>query len=656
MNFRPQRPSVLPCVIRAALLSAALAAPLTAQSRELSWPVISVEARLDSAGRLQVVERQTTLFTGDWNGGERSFNVRRGQALELSRIARVDSATGAEVELRAGDLSDVDQFDWVNGNTLRWRSRLPSDPPFNGTAITYVLEYTWSNILVPMEDGRFLLDHDFAFTDRSGSIDRFTLELVLDRAWTPPGDFRGRLSDPNRGSFIGHDLAPGAGFVIHAPLTWRGAGRPAAVDYGASGTARLLLAGLLLAPLLPLGLRLAKRERALGRFAPLPAARTVDEAWLGANVLAFLPEVVGSAWDDSTGAAEVAATLARLVQEGKVTSSVRTGGRGLFARDVLHLRLVQPRSSFTGHERALIDGLFVSGEDTDTTKVRTHYKSKGFDPSALIRKPLAILVDATPGTGTTLPKPSRRVSLALLVVAVVSLVVGLLLRPQDTPRALTGMGIAIAVYLLSLLQAAFWRRRVARLGVHSLRFLLPLGAMVVAMTWLLLAPPSRAGAPVLAGLTLLCLAIVNSVLNQAMARQSIERIALRKSMAAARDHFRRELRRDKPALRDEWFPYLIAFGLGPHIDKWFRAFGAARTAAAHAPAMTSSSRSSAPAASSSWTGFGGGGGFSGGGTSASFASAFGAMGASVPKPSSGGSGGGGGGGGGSSGGGGGGGW
>jgi hypothetical protein len=45
--------------------------------RELHWERIEVDARLDAAGRLVVVETQKIVFTGDWNGGERRFNILR---------------------------------------------------------------------------------------------------------------------------------------------------------------------------------------------------------------------------------------------------------------------------------------------------------------------------------------------------------------------------------------------------------------------------------------------------------------------------------------------------------------------------------------------------------------------------------------------------
>ena len=44
--------------------------------RELHWDRLDVEARLDAAGSLHVTETHAMVFTGDWNGGERKFNIR----------------------------------------------------------------------------------------------------------------------------------------------------------------------------------------------------------------------------------------------------------------------------------------------------------------------------------------------------------------------------------------------------------------------------------------------------------------------------------------------------------------------------------------------------------------------------------------------------
>ena len=120
------------------LLAALVSAPLSARS--LFWRSIHVEARLDARGVMHTVERQTYVFTGDWNGGERIFHTGENQALNFESVARV--VDGKEVPLKRGDLSKVDQWAHLDGPTVRWRSRLPSDPEFDNTEITYVLRYS----------------------------------------------------------------------------------------------------------------------------------------------------------------------------------------------------------------------------------------------------------------------------------------------------------------------------------------------------------------------------------------------------------------------------------------------------------------------------------------------------------------------------------
>ena len=50
--------------------------------------------------------------------------------------------------------------------------------------IRYEIRYVLSGILLK-EDDQYRLDHDFAFPDRAGPIERFALRLTLDPAWQP---------------------------------------------------------------------------------------------------------------------------------------------------------------------------------------------------------------------------------------------------------------------------------------------------------------------------------------------------------------------------------------------------------------------------------------------------------------------------------------
>ncbi len=630
--------------LTAAFLLLELSATPASAQRSLHWRELAIDARLDATGRLHVREQQTVVFTGDWNGGERRFRVRPREDFRFESLTRLDSLSG-EHPMRSSDLAVVDGYDFTNSTTLRWRSRLPTDPPFSATAVTYVLKYSIGGIL-GKEGDAWLLNHDFAFPERDGIIERLSVRLTLDRAWRPLMAWAG--------TWTASDLPPGEGFIVRVPLEYGGSASGPDVALGAGGVERALLAIVMMTLLLSFAARLLNHERRSGRLEPLPSPEGIDDRWLSENVFNQLPEVVGAAWDNTTNASEVAATLARLVGEGRLASSVLPA-RGLFGKPTLQLELLVPRDRFHGYERTLVDSLFSSGTNTtDTQRIRERYKRTGFDPAAKIRKPLArVVASLTPAA------PGRKAPVAptllALAAALVLLVAGIVREPADLPVGIVGGAILIAVYAVSVVSALAWRNRVHGVAWTTAWFAAPQALAAGLLAWVLASGATLAGVLTLAGLTLLLVALSNSVANQARSREGAERIAYRRRLASARAYLAAELRRDRPALRDEWFPYLIAFGLGRDMDHWFRAFGAdAAGTAVHQGGSFSSGGSGT--SSGGWTGFGGGGGFAGGGASASWTDAAHGIAAGVSAPSSSSGGGGGGGGGGSSGGGGGGGW
>jgi uncharacterized membrane protein YgcG len=618
-----RRPSRV--ALRALLLLLA-ATPLGAQERQLHWTAVDVTAHLDSAGRLHVRERQDMVFTGDWNGGERLFNINLGQDLDVDRVVRIDSL-GQEHPLTDGDLSEVDQYTLGSGWTLRWRSRQPSDPLFNNTPITYVLDLTYDNILEIVDGGGFRLNHDFAFANRVGSILKYTLKLTLDPVWHAPGDFTGEFGPVM--------LPPGESFGVDIPLRFSGAGRPGGVIFGASTLLRQGLAAGLLLGIVVLFMALLARERRLGRFAPLVPPTSITEEWLREHVLDLPPEAVGAAWDDRTAGPEVAAVLARLVAEGKLKSEVRTTGKGFFKSDIMYLELLVDRNKLRGYERELIDALFTSGSRfTDTESVRQRYKSSGFDPASKIKDGIDAILKGEGKSGTGSPKPGKWPTAILMVVGIATLIYGAVRNSADGVYAPFGIGFTIVLMIVGVPTAIAWRTRLVRLWPNMLWFLVPLGAATFALFALLYNERMRTGEYTLAGLCILALGVWNTILNQAKARQSMEYIEKRRRLCAAREYFRRELKSEQPRLRDEWFPWFIAFGLASNMDKWFRAFGGEHASRARTTAFGSSGSSSSSSPSTSWSGMGGGGGFSGGGSSGSWASAVGVMAAGVSKPSS----------------------
>jgi uncharacterized membrane protein YgcG len=625
-------------------------------ARTLHWRRIDVDARLDAAGRLRVIERQAMVFTGDWNGGERTFNLRPGQQLDLNGITRIDP-DGSALRLQRGDLDGVDEFDWTTSKTLRWRSRLPTDPPFDNQQIIYELDYTLSNIL-NVDGDAYQLDHDFAFPDRVGIIENLSLAFAAADVW--------RSSTPLPFKLERTDIPPGASVVVTIPLQYTGAGQPAGVARGLPLAGRVLLALILVVVVGWMLRRFFAEEKSRGRFEPIVPAEAVNQEWLSRHVFNLPPEVVGAAWDNTTSAPEVAAMIARMVLEGKLASRVESKKW----KDILHLDLKVPRADLSGDERKLVDALFESGRDqTDTERIKQRYKKSGFDPAKLISEDIKKQINAlTPNrqAGIDWGRVMVNVAVVLLVVVTGFAALGLAGGSVVTaaPIIVAFIGLIALVHAVRYRTAVVDTERKARLMTV---FLLLAAAPILAVTLgllergaaLSLTPmiaPANAGWLLVVALVVMFLGIAFLVLRAARTREDPGRLELRRTLAAGRAFFVRELRRPQPKLDDAWFPYLLAFGLGKHIDKWFRAFGAP-----HDSRLTGASAAAVASASGSgWSGggplFGGGGGFGGGGTGRTWAASVATLSAGVSAPSSSGSGGGGGGGGGSSGGGGGGGW
>lgn len=623
-----------------------------AESRTLHWRSLEVDARLDREGALHVRERQAMVFSGDWNGGERIFDLRPGQELDFRTIQRLDPQTGRDRPLREGNLSEVDHYAWHDKNTLRWRSRLPTDPVFEDTEIVYLLDYSLRGILVRKDDS-YRLDHDFAFPDRVGPIESFQLTLELDPVWQVPRGFTDRLE---RGP-----LLPGESAVVTADLTYLGQEPPSAVLSFLPDWLRLLPLALAVLVCGWLAAGFLAHERRLGRFRPADAPETLDRTWLEETVFSLRPEEVGALWDGSVGSAEVSALIARWVQEGRLRSTVRESG-GFFKRKILELELLADRDSFEGYERRLLDKLFFSKRTkTDTDLIKDRYKSVGFSPAHQIRGAIEARLKKLPGFGKKVHSPDKSPGCFLLLAFVACLalefwtggesavILGVTLLVVGFPSAAIGHVLAHRYH-----RAADHQARLASFVAVPLLALLALLALAVLAPGRLVAfEQMRLGPGGLLATGLFYVLVVTGVLYAASTRDNEVRVARRKQLARARRLFAAELAKPDPQLDDQWLPYLLAFGLDRTVDRWFRAH--AGTASAHL-SETSTLSGGSGSTGSSWTG--GGGAFGGAGATAAWTAAAGGIAAGVSKPSSGGSGGGssGGGGGGSSGGGGGGGW
>lgn len=628
-------------------------------ARELHWRKLEVWAKVEADGSIAVRERQHMVFTGDWNGGERVFRLLTRQRLDFRGIIRVDDQGVFYPLTENDDLEAVDQYAFAGSDTLRWRSRLPGDPDFADTLLVYELDYRIRNAVVTGAEGQYRLDHEFVFTDRTGVVEEFFLDLEVDPAWRVVGDWRRHHE--------AKDVQPGQGYQVELDFEWVGAGAAPVIQNSLPYKPVLILLLVVVAAGMVYLLRdFWQKQAAIGRFDPLPTLPPGEEtAW----ILRFRPEEIGALWDRSVGPPEVAALMARWVAEGKLRTRVEEGPvfLGLGKKTTLHLELLVDRDShFVGHEYQLIQGFFFGGRtQVNTDEIRQHYKNRGFDPAGLIRQGLEDRLEAHPEWKEKAARaPAKKPTLLLVLAGFASLLLGLVVDLEATIFSLPLIFLFIPVYVSGAIAALVNRGAIEKVGLRIGLISIPPVFFLLAMSLqVLLSPfavdPTFSYSPgyfVVLGFGLLLLGVYRSILNIASSRESREGIGTRKWLAAARHYLQDQLSQESPAFGDAMFPYLMAFGLDKDVDLWFKSFGGASPIARQDRSVGGGfSSGSVSSTGGSGGGFTGGGGlFGGAGASASWAVAATSMASGVSSPSS--SGGSSGGGSSSSGGGGGGGW
>jgi hypothetical protein len=285
-----------------------------------------------------------------------------GAAFADARV--VSSKKTVDLTRVSGAPDQIDEYGVYNdGTTIRWRARLADDPPFRGKRITYVIDYTLTNVLI-RRGAALRLDHDFVPPDRPGPIEHFSLIVELPKWLNQPPI---RIARDN--------IPPGEGVLVRETY-WlpKGASAPAALQPATTPAPSAaappapappkkepsrtktpvtpLAAQVLALALLVLALlfvfRFFSGERAAGRFVRVPRDQ---REWFDDFLSKLDAEVVGVAWDGVVGQDEVAAILARMTAEGKIGSSAGKGD--------MTLKLEVPFETLRGYEADLIQALFL---------------------------------------------------------------------------------------------------------------------------------------------------------------------------------------------------------------------------------------------------------------------------------------------------------
>jgi hypothetical protein len=341
---------------------------------------------------------------------------------------------------------------------------------------------------------------------------------------------------------------------------------------GDSQTLQLGLLGVALA----LYVHFLVSEIVRGRYARVDAGAAEDEGWLEANLPR--PAEVAGAWDDVVGATEVAATLARLSQDGRLRTRASGDGHDLIAT------LVAERDAFSGHERALVDRIFPGDWTETSTSMLVHKNHGTFRLAPVIRPGLRQRVAEV--LGAPLPAWPRWIVPAGAFAAAAFFVWSSGAPSGTMVQATIRLVVAGLVFAAPGLLAARLARRRIDWGLRALATATAAPLVVLGLAWPIAGDPFRAQAfidiPADAGLlsavqaAVVCCALgwTAVLLNAARTRHRAAGVAVRKRLAAVRLFFAREFGRPHPRLRDEWFPYVVALGLREASRRWILLHGA----------------------------------------------------------------------------------
>ena len=609
--------------IRIALATAVAIAllPAAGDARTLRWRALEVDARLEASGELSIRERHTMVFDGDWNGGERTFRSAPGQRFVFKSISRVDPVTGKKTRLVESDPpSRVDQYAWAGPEQLRWRVRRPSDPPLRDRELIYDIEYALRYVL--LQDGDvYRLDHDFAFPNRTADIERLTVSLELDPMWSvvpegtsltferedvPPGESaRGQFSFRYGAATVPKFAATTASPIESEPATQTATGSVAVPALERPLDSWLISVGIFAVFLVVSRLavnRFIAAERSIGRYETVAPSRS----WLNQNILTQRPEVVGAAWDSVTSEAEAAALIALMIMEGKLSQS-RGPGEPM-------LSLLVDRASLSDYERAFIDRLFIAGDRITPSKLKSHYASTGFSPSAALKVPLGREAERLVGS-----PPFLFACLTGIVGMMVTfnLLPGIGVAANDQIAGFVGAIGAIAL-AVTVIMASFYRSRLYdEKGARALALPATLFAMLAIL----------ARNPVIGALfTVFAFLFILFAFWIGRWNGTPEQLRNYINFRRAREFFAGLLERGE-RIEESWVPYILALGLGTELDRWSVAAPQRATGqwtSTDTPSGVSPSRFS-----------GGGGTFGGAGATGGWAQGISSFASGISAPSSG---------------------
>src|SRR5262249_38410773 len=206
-----------------------------------------------------------------------------------------------------------------------------------------------------------------------------------------------------------------------------------------------------------------------------------------------------------------------------------------------------------------------------TKDVRAHYRRTGFDPAAAIRPELEARVRVLLEAGD----PPRFIGPLGVVwfLACAALIGAAWYRGETGAFGSRFVGIAaLAVAGIVRGTGVSFRSRMDWGRMAALLCLLPaliFGAATVAFIYLYVGKGAVDLSPfALMAIVGLALWVTYNAIRGLQTRTSRQAVGWGKNLTAGRAFFSAKLQQPHAALRDEWYPWLLALGLGKEADAW----------------------------------------------------------------------------------------
>jgi len=338
-----------------------------AEARSLYWDKIGVEIFVERDGSFKVIEELHYIFDGAWNGGIRNINTDKLNEIEFLELWEGDK------QYQRGDIENVGAYETYNSGSdfvIKWRSRLPGDPPYAATPKTFKLVYVVKGGL------NYSSDYDelywqAIFSDRDGVVKRGEVTVHLPEPladnslaflYSQADNAHWYKIDNQSFRFTADNISAGALFEVKVDFP-KGIVAKVGRSFGKQKFSFLwafMLPLLVFAGMWRIYLRYG-RDQDYPEPAQLPTAPPDD----------LPPAMAGLIVDEQVDSKEITATIVDLARRGYI-NIVEFPGTFFGWGKKYEFTLIKEPSNLLAFEMKVIKGLFGQprvGDQTDTTEM-----------------------------------------------------------------------------------------------------------------------------------------------------------------------------------------------------------------------------------------------------------------------------------------------